>query len=267
MSALKKKIRWYLIFSLFVVQLHTANCNQQQQPLVGIVEKLSQTVPLDEEFYDENGNLVSLRSVINKPTIVTFVYYKCAGICNPLLKEMTDIVSKMDLTLGKDYQILTLSFDHNEKSELGKEKKENYLAEIKKPVDPSGWKFFTGDSANIYHVTEAAGFYFQRDGRDWIHAASLIVLSPQGKITRYLYGIQHLPFDVKMAVIEASEGKATPTIAKVLKFCYSYDPDGKRYAFNYTRIGFAATILFVLIFIAIFLIKPKKKDPGKALKI
>lgn len=218
---------------------------------------------MDEEFYDEDGNLVSLKSIIDKPTILTFVYYRCAGICNPLLREMTDVVSKMDLTLGKDYQILTLSFDQDEKPELAKEKKENYLAEIKKPIDPSGWKFFTGDSADIYRFTDAAGFYFQRSGRDWIHAASLIVVSPQGKITRYLYGVKHLPFDVKMAVIEASEGKATPTIAKVLKFCYSYDPDGKKYAFNYTRIGFAATILFVLIFIAVFVIKPKKKNSGK----
>ncbi|MBI5475440.1 MAG: SCO family protein [Ignavibacteriales bacterium] len=254
-----------IIIFFFVTILSVLGYSNQEQPKppVGIIEKLGQTIPMEEEFYDEDGNLVSLKSIINKPTIVTFVYYKCAGICNPLLREMTDVVSKMDLTLGKDYQILTLSFDHNEKPELGKEKKENYLAEIKKPVNPNGWKFYTGDSANIYRVTDAAGFYFQRSGRDWIHAASLIVLSPQGKITRYLYGVQHLPFDVKMAVIEASEGKATPTIAKVLKFCYSYDPEGKRYAFNYLSIGFAATIGFVLIFIIIFLVRPKKKNSGK----
>lgn len=249
------------MFYLMVAPLYPDQ--DQPRPPVGISEKLGSMIPLDEEFYDENGNLVQIRSMIDKPTIITFVYYKCAGICNPLLREMADVVGKIDLTLGKDYQILSLSFDHDEKPELGKEKKGNYLAEIKKAVNPDGWRFLTGDSANIARITDGAGFYFQRSGSEWIHAASLIVVSPQGKITRYLYGIQHLPFDVKMALIEASEGKATPTIAKVLKFCYTYDPDGKRYAFNYTRIGFTATVLLVLIFSAIFLVRPKKKDAGK----
>jgi protein SCO1/2 len=263
MAVLRMKIRWYLIFSLFFIQSHIAYSNQQQQPPVGIVEKLGQTVPLYEEFYDENGNLVSLKSIIDKPTIVTFVYFKCTGICSPLLNEMTNVVNKMDLELGKDYQILTLSFDHTEKPEMAKDKRENYLGEIKKPINPDGWRFFTGDSAAIYRLTSTAGFYFQRSGNDWIHAATLIMLSPQGKITRYLYGINHLPFDVKMAVIEASEGKATPTIAKVLRFCYSYDPEGHRYAFNFMRISFIVIIGFVAVFVYIFLLRPRRKNPGK----
>jgi len=218
---------------------------------------------MDEKFYDENGNLVQLESIINKPTIVTFVYFKCTGICSPLLNEMTSIINKMDLDIGKDYQIFTLSFDSDEKPEMAKEKRENYLGEIKKPIDTNGWRFFTGDSANIQRLTDAAGFYFKRNGQEWIHAATLIMISPQGKITRYLYGINHLPFDVKMAVIEASEGKATPTIAKVLRFCYSYDPDGHRYAFNFMRISFIVIIGFVVVFVYIFLILPKKKNSGK----
>jgi protein SCO1/2 len=173
---------------------------------------------------------------------------------------MTRIVEKMDLEIGKDYQIFTLSFDHTEKPELAAEKKENYLREIKKTVNPKGWRFFTGDSINIHRLTDAAGFYYQRSGRDWIHAASLIVLSPQGKITRYLYGIQHLPFDVKMAVIEASEGHATPTIAKVLKFCYSYDPEGRKYTFNFIHVSGILIVGLVGIFIGVFVIRPKRKN-------
>ena len=244
----------------FLSIAHLVSSDQQIPPQVGIVEKLGQTIPMEENFYDENGNLIQLKSIINKPTIVTFVYFKCTGICSPLLNEMTDIINKMDLEIGKDYQIFTLSFDSGEKPEMAKEKRENYLGEIKKPIDTNGWRFFTGDSANIQRITDAAGFYFKKNGQEWIHAATLIVISPQGKITRYLYGIQHLPFDVKMAVIEASEGKATPTIAKVLRFCYSYDTEGKRYAFNYLRIGFAITIGFVLLFVAVFVIRPKKKE-------
>ena len=247
------------ISTLMIGTLISVTYAQQTQPPVGIVEHLGQTVPMDEEFYDEHGNLVPLKSVITKPTVVTFVYFRCPGICSPLLSEVTKIVEKMDLELGKDYQIFTLSFDHNEKPDMAAEKRQNHLNEIKRKVDPNGWRFFTGDSANIHRLTDAAGFYYQRNGRDWIHAAALIVLSPDGKITRYLYGIQHLPFDVKMAVIEASEGRATPTIAKILQFCYAYDPEGRTYALNFTRISGVIVVGFVGLFVLIFIIRPKKK--------
>jgi protein SCO1 len=232
---------------------------QQTRNPVGIVEKLGQYIPMDVELYDESGNLVQLKSVINKPTIITFVYYKCPGICSPLLTEVAKIVDKMDLELGKDYQILTLSFDHNEHPELAQEKKDNYLTEIKKTVNPNGWRFFTGDSSNISRFTSAAGFYFSRNGNDWIHAATLIAISPQGKVTRYLYGIHQLPLDVKLAVMEASEGHTSPTIAKVLNFCYAYDPEGKHYTFNIVRISGVAIIGLVALFMFVFVIRPKKR--------
>ena len=231
-------------------------------PEIGIVEKLGQTIPLDEEFYDESGNVVQLRQVITKPTIVTFVYYRCPGICSPLLTELADVVEKMDLELGKDYQILTLSFDPSEKPELAASKRENYLSAIAKPVNAQGWRFFTGDSANIRRFTDATGFYFKRDGKDWIHAGALIFLSPQGKVTRYINGIQYLPFDVKMAVVEASNGKVGPTIARILKFCYSYDPEGRTYALNITRIGMVATLVLVAVFVAVFVLKPRRTAKG-----
>jgi protein SCO1/2 len=123
---------------------------------------------------------------------------------------------------------------------------------------PAGsWRFFTGDSASIAHFTDAAGFYFVKEGRDWVHAGALIIASPEGKLTRYLYGIKHLPFDVKMAVMEASEGKTGPTIAKVLSFCYAYDPEGKRYAFDVVRVGGLITLLFAGAFAFVFLRKKK----------
>ena len=235
--------------------------NAQQPPFkVGIVEKLGNVLPLTESFYDESGNLVPLSSVITKPTILNFVYFRCPGICSPLLTEVTKIVSKMDLVPGTDYEIVTISFDHSEKPEMAKEKQENYLAEVKRPISPSAWRFLTGDSAAIAHVTDAAGFYFQRNGRDWVHAGALIAVSPTGKVTRYLYGIQHLPFDVKLALMEASEGKTGPTIAKVLNFCYSYDTEGKRYAFNFVRVSGVVVVGMVAVFAAVFLRKPKQKQ-------
>jgi protein SCO1/2 len=168
----------------------------------------------------------------------------------------------MDLKLGKEYQIVTISFDHTEKPELAREKRENYVKQLNPGIDVSGWRFFTGDSANIRKLTNEAGFYFERSGRDWIHAGGLIVLSPAGKTTRYLYGIQHLPFDVKMALVEAAEGKAMPTIAKVLKFCYSYDPEGRKYTFNFLRISAVAVVGLVAIFVVVFIVRPRKKTAG-----
>lgn len=254
-----------VIIFIFVVLLNAATGTSQQQikQPVGIVEKLGVTLPLDEEFYDDSGNLVSISSVISKPTIVTFVYYRCPGICSPLLTELADVVNKIDLELGKDYQIVTISFDHTEKPDLAKEKRDNYLKQLSPGIDGNGWRFFTGDSENIRKLTDEAGFYFEPSGRDWIHAGGLIVLSPAGKTTRYLYGIQHLPFDVKMALVEAAEGKAMPTIAKVLKFCFSYDPEGRKYTFNFLRVSAIAVVGLVAIFVVVFIIRPGKKRTEK----
>jgi protein SCO1/2 len=235
---------------------------QEAKPPIGIVEKLGQYVPMDAELYDETGHLVQLKTIINKPTIITFVYYECPGICSPLLTEITKVIDKMDLELGKDYQILTLSFDHNERPELAQEKKDNYLTEIKKTVDPNGWRFLTGDSVNIHRFTDAAGFYFAKSGKDWIHAATLIAVSPEGKVTRYLYGIHQLPLDVKLAVMEASAGRTSPTISKVLNFCYAYDPEGKHYTFNVVRISGVVIVGLVGVFMFVFVVRPKKKAKG-----
>lgn len=235
-------------------------------PEVGIAEKLGQTLPMDAEIYDETGNLVPLSSIITRPTIVTFVYYECPGICSPLLTELTRIVQKSDLELGKDYQIVTLSFDHREPPSLAASKRQNYLSAIAKPVNPEGWHFYTADSATIHRITDAAGFYFKRDGKDWIHAACLVILSPSGKVTRYIYGIQYLPFDIKMAIIEASNGKTGPTIAKVLSFCYSYDPEGKTYALNVTRIGLVVILALAALFAFIFIFRPAKKSVERGVR-
>ena len=228
-------------------------------PPVGIVEQLGQTLPLDVTLYDENGYPVVLKDVIRHPTIFTFVYYRCPGICSPLLTELSRMVDKVDLEIGKDYQIVTISFDHREKPPLAGEKKTSYLGVLKHPIDPAGWRWFTADSATIRQLTDAAGFYFMRDGNDFVHAGALIVASPEGKITRYINGVQYLPFDIKMAVMEAAEGRTGPTIAKLLKYCYRYDPDSQTYTMNITRVGGVVVVGAVLIFVLVFIVLPKKR--------
>jgi protein SCO1 len=237
--------------------------SQQPTPSIGISEKLGQFIPLDVELYDESGNLVQLKSVINKPTLVAFVYYRCPGICTPLLNEIATVVEKMDLEIGKEYQILTVSFDFTERPEMASDKKDNYLSGIKKAVNPNGWRFFTGDSVNVHRLTDAVGFYYQRSGKDWIHPTGLIAVSPEGKITRYLYGIHQLPLDVKLAVLEASQGHTTPTISKILNMCYTYDPEGKHYVFNFVHIGGVVIVGLVALFVVVFIVMPKKKKERK----
>lgn len=246
-----------VLLGLWVVPLAT----QEQPVAVGITEKLGQTLPMNAELYDENGYRVSLSSIVNKPTILMFVYYKCPGICTPLLNEVSKIVEKIDLEPGKDFQILTVSFDPEEMPDLAKDKKDTYLGELKRKIDPAGWRFMTADKENIARLTEAAGFYVKKEEGQWVHSGALIAVSPVGKITRYLVGIKHLPFDVKMAVYEAHEGRTGPTIAKVMKFCFAYDPEGKRYAFDIVRVSGVLIVGFAGVFALVFLRKPRKKKP------
>jgi protein SCO1 len=234
---------------------------------LGIVEKLGDTLPLDATVVDEQGNPVSLRSLITKTTIVTFVYFRCASICSPLLTELSRVVEKMDLEIGKDYQILTISFDHREGPALAYSKRESYLASMKNTINPLGWRFLTADSATIQRVTDAAGFYFKPDGDQWVHAAALIVVSPEGKITRYINGIQYLPFDVKMAIIEGMEGREGPTIARILRFCFRYDPEAQTYALHTTRVGGVVVLALAAVFVFVFIIRPKKKIVERNSKI
>jgi len=228
------------------------------RPEIGIEEQLGATVPLDLEFYDEHGYVVKLKDLLNKPTILTLVFYKCQGICTPLLMETASIVDKMNLEPGKDYQILTLSFDYTEKPSLAQSKRFNYLKALEKDVPDDFWRFLSGDSTNIFRLTNAVGFYFKPDGDQFIHPGALIFLSPEGKITRYLLGITYLPFDVKMALTEASEGKTGPTIAKLLKFCYTYDAEGRTYAMNITRVAGIGILFLIGAFVAFVIFKPKR---------
>ncbi|MCX6135980.1 MAG: SCO family protein [Ignavibacteriales bacterium] len=201
-----------------------------------------------------------MKKIVLLSLVLTFVYYRCPGICSPLLNELSHMVEKMDLMLGKDYQILTISFDHREKPPIGKEKKANYIASIPRAVDPAGWRFCTADSATVHALTDAAGFYFKRDGNDYIHAGTLIFISPDGKIARYIFGIQYLPFDVTMALVEAGEGKTGPTTARLLNFCYSYQRETRSYAFNIVRVSGMIIVAAAAIFVLVIVLKPRRKS-------
>jgi protein SCO1/2 len=182
-----------------------------------------------------------------------------------LLEGVADVISKAKIDLGTEYQVFTISFDPDEKPKLAKDKKANYAKLVKNKDVQNGWTWFTGDSTNISSLLNSLGYQVKREGQEFIHPAALIVLSPEGKITRYLHGTYFLPFDLKMAVIEASEGRSGPTINKVLKYCFSYDPEGKKYVMNITKVS-GSIIILLAIFMLLGLVFSKKSRNRKSFK-
>lgn len=262
-------IKIFILFLITVAGICTANAQSVMNPSagdddveIGIVEHLDSYLPDSISLTNEAGEKVWLADLIDKPTIINFVYFRCPGICSPLMEGVADVMDRSDLVPGKDYQVLTISFDPSETIDLGIRKKGNYLNlmnnQAKVEEAKTGWKFFVSDSASIVRATKATGFKYKRNGNDFLHAASLTVVSPEGKITRYLNGLTFLPFEWKMAIVEASKGQSGPTINKVLRFCFSYDPVGQTYVFNVTKISATLILFFALILLMYLVLKPKK---------
>ncbi len=267
MMRLSKKFSFIIAFVSFVFA-GIFNCdaqapiNDQRNDIeIGIVEHLDDFMPDSISLINEAGEQVWLADIVDKPTIINFVYYRCPGICSPLMEAIADVMDKSDLVPGKDYQVLTISFDPTETIDLGIRKKKNYLNLMSQKVEAAktGWLFFVSDSASIIRATNATGFKYKRTGNDFLHAASITVLSPNQKITRYLNGMYYLPFEWKMAIIEASEGKSGPTLNKILNFCFSYDPQGQAYVLNFTKVGGVVILFFALSLLLILVLKPKRK--------
>jgi protein SCO1/2 len=258
---MKKTISW-LIKTFFFAILLFISCNSfadnTKDLEVGITEHLDQYVPADVILTDQNGKLVNLKQIIDKPTVLCFVYYRCPGICSPLMNGLAEVMAGTNMVLGKDYQALTISFDSRETYDLGQKKRLNYLKKLK-GQDGAGWTFLTGDSANIAKVTSALGFGFKMVNGQFLHEGALIMISPEGKITRYLKGIDFQPFEFKLALLEASQGKSAPTMIKVLKYCYSYDRKTEHYSLDVTRITATITIIFALSLLLYLLIRGRRK--------
>ena len=229
---------------------------------VGIIEKLGDTIPLSLKFHNEKDSLVSLASLVNKPTIFSFVYFDCPGLCSPLLDGVSQVVERSDMVLGKEYQIITISFNINDNPEKARIKKKNFLRQHSKE-HLGDWMYLTGDSASIYKIVNSVGFRYKKTGVDYIHAAAIMIVSPKGKITRYLYGTSFLPIDLKMAIIESQKGLARPGINRLMEYCYAYDPAGRRYVLDVLKITGTLIAFFVLLLVAYLFLKVKKNSKVK----
>lgn len=231
------------------------------QEFIGIQEKLGDRIPLDLTLTDDQGRVINLKDLFGKPVIFSFVYYRCPGICSPLLAGLVRVVEAIDLVPGIDFNVVTLSIDPNEDFKLAADKKKNYFMDLKRNIDPDSWRWTVADQKTIDTLTEAFGWRYQitEDGH-FTHSASIMAVSPTGKIARYLYGDKYLPFDLKMALAEATEERTGPTVAKLLKYCFSYDPEGRKYVFNILRVVGTLLLLWI-VGIFFFVTRGKKANP------
>jgi len=229
-------------------------------PGVGLDEKIGATIPLELTFRDETGKPVTLASLINGPTIIAPIYYRCPNVCNFLQSDLARVLPDIKKKPGKEYQVLSVSFDDTETPELATKNREMYYKAMKGEYPDGAWRFLTGDHDAIMKLTGAAGYRFKKmhDGQ-FLHPVAIFVVDKNGMIVRYLHGTRFLPKDITLALIEASEGRLGTTIQKVVRFCFSYDPENKTYVFNILRVTGSVVLLTAVAFMAFLFFGGKKK--------
>ncbi|WP_345993226.1 SCO family protein [Sulfurimonas sp. HSL-1716] len=236
---------------------------------LGVDEHPGGQVPLDVVFLNEAGKQVTFRQLMDgKPTILTLNYYGCPSLCTPQLQDLAKNLEMVKLTENKDYKIITLSFNPLETPKDAARKKSDLMAAMQRHFDAGAWTFLTGKEENIRKITQSVGFHYEKQigpkgMTQYMHPAVLVALSPSGKITRYLNGIQQLPFDIQMAMMEASEGTVRPTIAKTLLFCFAYDPKNKTYVFAAEKVGATVLSLILAGFFLYLVLTGRKKEASE----
>jgi len=235
---------------------------------IGTYERLGSYLPLELTFVDENAQEKTLGEFLQgKPTIISLNYFSCPGICGPQIDGIVKSLDKIQLKEGREYRALTISFAPEDSPDDAFESKRNHLNALRKDFDQNAWNFLVAqDKATIDTLTQSLGFEYEKIINkqgfvDYIHPAGLAIVSPEGKITRYLNGIKYLHFDVKMALLEASEGKVRPTIAKALAFCFSFDPENSKYVLSINKI-FATVMLVLIAGFFIYLVTAKRRKKG-----
>ncbi len=239
-----------------------AQLNQNRPAIleeVGVEEKLGETIPLDLEFINSDGQIVRIGDLIEegKPVLLNPLYYECPIICSLVLDAVFKVVKELVWTPGRDYTIISFSIDPEETPEQAAASKEQYLTALDRPGAEDGWHFLTGSKESIAALTDAVGFRYKYDERtgEYIHLASIMMLSPEGVITRYLYGASFREFNLRNALFESADGTIGSTLDRVLFYCFTYDPASQSYvpvAMNIMKLGGLATVIILGIFLGVF---------------
>jgi protein SCO1/2 len=239
---------------------------------VGLDQKLNAQVPLDITFKDEHGATVSLGQLLQgKPAILTMVYYKCPMLCTEVLNATLNTLKEVPLEIGKDFSVITVSIDPTEKPVLAEAKQIMYTGLYGRQGAVHGWHFLTGDEEQIQKLAAAVGFRFVYDNESsqFAHASGIMVMTPEGRLSRYFYGLAYNPRDVRLALVEAGEGKIGSTVDEIMLFCFHYDPVTGKYAvtiMHVVRAAGALSALGIVLGIIIFLRREKYRviPPGDA---
>ncbi len=223
---------------------------------VTIEQYLNHQVPLDLKFRDEFGRTMPLSTYFsgNKPVILALVYYTCPMLCNMVLNGMESSLKPVALDPGEDFEIVAVSFDPRDTPDVAAAKKANLLQRYHRPGTDNGWHFLTGDQASIQALTSAVGFRYKFDkaSGQFAHSSAIMILTPQGKLSRYYYGVEYSPRDVRLGLVEASHNKIGNPVDQILLFCYHYDPATGKYgaiAMNMVRFAGASFVLICSTFL------------------
>jgi protein SCO1/2 len=234
-----------------------ANTRPPRLENVGIEQHLDTQVPPDLTFRDETGKTVKLGDYFgHKPLILNLVYYNCTMLCGEALAGLSSAMRLIKFDVGNEFDVITVSFDPRENPEMAAAKKKDYVARYGRTNAAAGWHFLTGQADSINALTKAVGFQYQYDAKSnqYAHATAIMVLTPQGRISRYFYGVDFPPKDLRMGLVEASQGKIGNTVDAVLLYCYHYNPETGKYGAmvtNILRLAAGTTILLLggLLFI------------------
>ena len=255
-----------ILTTYFGVPAQIANQNPAELQDIDVEEHLGEYIPLDMQFTDEHGQSVLLAEYFNqeKPVILILAYYECPMLCTLVLNGLTQSVYKLDLKLGDEYRILTVSIDPNETTELAVAKKKSHLKMLNQMENIDGLTFLTGTESNIKKLADAVGFryYYVEDRDEFAHPAVVMLLTEQGKLSRYLYGIEYKTNDLKLGLLEAAEGKVGSTLDKLILYCYHYDPNAGGYvvfASNVMKLGGALTLVLLSGFLGLMWLKDSRK--------
>src|SRR6516162_5376858 len=235
---------------------------------VGIDQRLDQQVPLDLQFKDETGKTIKLGDYFQsgRPVILNMVYYTCPMLCGEELAGEASALGVLRFTQGKEYEVVSVSFNPDETPKDAADKKKIYIdrmnEQLAQKTDGSGWHFLTGQQPEIKQLADAVGFHYKRDSRtgQFIHAAAILIVTPQGRIAQYYYGVEFSPKDIRLGLIEASRNKIGTVVDQVLLYCYHYDPHTGRYGAmitNILRLAGAATVMVLGGFVIIMIRREK----------
>jgi len=240
---------------------------------VGIEQHLDGQVPADLTFVDDTGRTVKLGDYFGKkPLILNLVYYNCTMLCGEALAGLAGAMKMIKFDVGKEFEVVTVSFNPQETPEIAAAKKKDYVERYGRPGAASGWHFLTGPPESINALTKAVGFQYQYDPKlnQYAHVTAIMVLTPQGRISRYFYGVDFPPKDLRMGLVEASQGKIGNAVDQVLLYCYHYDPATGKYGAvvtNILRLGAAVTIVllggFLLILFRLERAAPPRRNWGQ----